>query len=391
MPWNDNSGNGDEPPKANGGPWGSGGSGGNGNGGSPWGRPSGGGGGQGGGGGGNDIEEQMRKMQERFSRRGRGGGGGGPARGPSLGPGGFIVLGIVALVAWFATGVVIVDEGERAAVFRFGEYQKNFRPGLHLHLPSPIETHEIIRSEGQRETAIGAGNSDSLMLTGDESIVDLQFRVFWNLSRLDVGESESVREPEMFILNIEGGSKLVADAAESVMREVVGRRTLDEVITLKRNEIQVEVRQRLQEMMDGYESGVSIQNVEIQEAEAPQGEVRQAFNDVVEADLIAEATRQEATRDYNRIINVADGEALKIIEEAEAYKAEVIDLATGEASRFTQILAEYRLAPQVTRERMYLETMERILARSEKLILDNDSGAVPYLPIDRVNRSGQGQ
>lgn len=390
MPWNDNSGNGDEPPKANGGPWGSGGSGGNGNGDSPWGRPGGGGNDGGGQGGGNDIEEQMRKMQERFSRRGRGGGGG-RGRGPSLGPGGFIVLGVVAVVAWLATGVVIVDEGERAAVFRFGEYQKNFRPGLHVHLPSPIETHEIIRSEGQRETAIGAGNSDSLMLTGDESIVDLQFRVFWNLSRLDVGESEAIREPEMFILNIEGGAKLVADAAESVMREVVGRRTLDEVITLQRNEIQVEVRQQLQEMMDGYESGVSIQNVEIQEAEAPLGDVRKAFNDVVEADLIAEATRQEAFRDYNEIINVADGEALKIIEEAEGYKAQVIDLATGEASRFLQILAEYREAPQVTRERMYLETMERVLERSEKLILDNDSGAVPYLPLDRVNRSGQGQ
>ena len=389
MPWNDNSGNGDEPPKANGGPWGSGGSGGNGNGDSPWGRPSGGGNGGGGQGGGNDIEDQMRKMQERFSRRGRGGGG--RSKGPSLGPGGFLVLGVVALVAWISTGVVIVDEGERAAVFQFGEYKKNFRPGLHLHLPSPIETHEIIRSEGQRETAIGAGNSDSLMLTGDESIVDLQFRVFWNLSRLDVGESESVREPEMFILNIEGGAKLVADAAESVMREVVGRRTLDEVITLQRNDIQIEVRQQLQEMMDGYESGVSIQNVEIQEAEAPLGEVRKAFNDVVEADLIAEATRQEAFRDYNQIINIADGEALKIIEEAEGYKAQVIDLATGEASRFTQILAEYRLAPQVTRERMYLETMERVLERSEKLILDNDSGAVPYLPLDRVNRSGQGQ
>jgi membrane protease subunit HflK len=389
MPWNDNSGNGDEPPKANGGPWGSGGSGGNGNGDSPWGRPGGGGQGGGGQGGGNDIEEQMRKMQERFSRRGRGGGG--RAKGPSLGPGGFLALGVVALVAWLATGVVIVDEGERAAVFRFGEYQKNFRPGLHVHLPSPIETHEIIRSEGQRETAIGAGSSDSLMLTGDESIVDLQFRVFWNLSRLDVGESEAIREPEMFILNIEGGAKLVADAAESVMREVVGRRTLDEVITLQRNDIQVEVRQQLQEMMDGYESGVSIQNVEIQEAEAPLGEVRKAFNDVVEADLIAEATRQEAFRDYNQIINIADGEALKIIEEAEAYKAQVIDIATGEASRFTQILAEYRQAPQVTRERMYLETMERVLERSEKLILDNDSGAVPYLPLDRVNRSGQGQ
>ena len=134
MPWNDNSGNGDEPPKANGGPWGSGGSGGNGNGGSPWGRPGGNGGGQGG--GGNDIEEQMRKMQERFSRRGRGGGGG-RARGPSLGPGGFIVLGVVAAVAWLATGVVIVDEGERAAVFQFGKYEEDLQSRSARAFPRP--------------------------------------------------------------------------------------------------------------------------------------------------------------------------------------------------------------------------------------------------------------
>ena len=119
------------------------------------------------------------------------------------------------------------------------------------------------------------------MLTEDESIVDLQFRVFWNLSKLEVDQGTSIREPQMFILNIDGGSKLVADAAESVMREVVGRRTLDEVLTRERNSIQIEVRDALQDMMDGYESGVSIQNVEIQEAEAPAGDVRRAFNDVV--------------------------------------------------------------------------------------------------------------
>ncbi|MEO0450298.1 MAG: FtsH protease activity modulator HflK [Pseudomonadota bacterium] len=376
MPWNDNSGNGDEPPKANGGPWGSGGSGGNGNGGSPWGRP-GGGGGQGG--GGNDIEEQMRKMQERFSRRGRGGGGGG-RRPPSLGPGGFIALGVVALVAWLATGVVIVDEGERAAVFRFGEYQKNFTPGLHVHLPAPIETHEILPSERQQETQVGINQGESLMLTGDENIVDVQFRVFWFYD----GEN-----PEDFILNIDNGTPLVKAAAESVMREVVGKSTLDAVLTTGRGEIAGTVREQLQTLLADYGAGVTVENVEIQEALAP-APVRADFIDVINAGQDAERLVQEANQYANDIVPRARGDAQRILQDAQAYRDRVIADATGEADRFKQILTEYQKAPQVTRERMYLETMERVLNRSDKLILDSDSGAVPYLPLDRVNRSGGG-
>ena len=376
MPWNDNSGNGDEPPKANGGPWGSGGSGGNGNGGSPWGRPSGGGGGQGG--GGNDIEEQMRKMQERFSRRGRGGGGG--RRPPSLGPGGFIALGVVALVAWLATGVVIVDEGERAAVFRFGEYQKNFTPGLHVHLPAPIETHEILPSERQQETQVGINQGESLMLTGDENIVDVQFRVFWFYD----GEN-----PEDFILNIDNGTPLVKAAAESVMREVVGKSTLDAVLTTGRGEIAGTVREQLQTLLADYGAGVTVENVEIQEALAP-APVRADFIDVINAGQDAERLVQEANQYANDIVPRARGDAQRILQDAQAYRDRVIADATGEADRFKQILTEYQKAPQVTRERMYLETMERVLNRTDKLILDSDSGAVPYLPLDRVNRSGGG-
>ena len=377
MPWNDNSGNGDEPPKANGGPWGSGGSGGNGNGdgGSPWGRP-GGGGGQG---GGSDIEDQMRKMQERFSRRGRGGGGGGRS-GPNLGPGGFLVLGVVALVAWLATGVVIVDEGERAAVFRFGEYQKNFAPGLHVHLPAPIETHEVLPSERQQETQIGINQGESLMLTGDENIVDVQFRVFWYYD----GEN-----PQDFILNIDSGTPLVKAAAESVMREVVGKSTLDAVLTTGRGEIATIVRDQLQELLADYGAGVQIENVEIQEALAP-APVRADFIDVINAGQDAERLVQEANRYANDIVPRARGEAQQILQDAQAYRDRVIADATGEADRFIQILLEYRKAPQVTRERMYLETMERVLNRTDKLILDSNSGAVPYLPLDRVNRSGGG-
>ena len=373
MPWNDNSGNGDEPPKTNGGPWGSGGSGGNGNGGSPWGRP---GGGQGGGGG-SDIEDQMRKMQERFSRRGRGGGGGG-RRGPSFGPGGFLALGVVALVAWLATGVVIVDEGERAAVFRFGQYQKNFTPGFHVHLPAPIETHEILPSERQQETQVGINQGESLMLTGDENIVDVQFRVFWYYD---------AENPENFILNIDNGTPLVKAAAESVMREVVGKSTLDAVLTTGRGEIARTVRQQLQALLSDYGAGVNIENVEIQEALAP-APVRADFIDVINAGQDAERLVQEANRYANDIVPRARGEAQQILQRAQAYRDQVIADATGQADRFSQILEEYRKAPQVTRERMYLETMERVLNRTDKLILDNDSGAVPYLPLDRVNRGG---
>ena len=379
MPWNDNSDGGSKPTASNNSPWGSGGSGGgNGNGGSPWNRPGGSGGGQGGGGGGGpDLEEQMRRMQERFSRRGRGGGKG--PKGPSFGPGGFLVLGAVALIAWLATGIVVVDEGERAAVFRFGQYQKNFAPGFHIHLPTPIETHEILPSERQQETQIGVSNQDeSLMLTGDENIVDVQFRVFWFYD----GEN-----PEDFILNIDDGRPLVKAAAESVMREVVGKSTLDAVITTGRGEIASTVREQLQVLLNDYGAGVTVENVEIQDARNP-GPVRDAFIDVINAGQDAERMVQEAIRYANDIVPRARGEAQQILQNAQAYRDQVIADATGQADRFTLILREYQRAPQVTRERMYLETMEKVLNRTDKLILDSDSGAVPYLPLDRVNRSG---
>lgn len=375
MPWNDNK-DGEGSSKGNS-PWGSQGKKSD----SPWSRPGGSGGGNGsGGGGGNnrpDLEEQMRRMQERF-RRGRGGNGGGGRRGggQSFGPFGFLVLGFVALLAWLFSGVVVVDEGETAAVFRFGQWQKNFGPGLHVHLPTPIETHEIMPSQQQQVTQIGANEDESLMLTGDENIVEVQYRVFWYYDQED---------PENFILNVENGEELVKAAAESVMREVVGKSNLDDVITTGRNELQTQVRDQLQSLLQDYRAGAQILNVEIQEAQAP-AEVRAAFIDVVNAGQDAERAVQDANRYANDIIPRARGEAQQILQDAEAYRDQVIADATGQANRFTQILTEYQQAPQVTRERMYLETMERVLNRSDKLILDNDAGAVPYLPLDSVNR-----
>lgn len=378
MPWNDKSSNdrpGTEHQSNDGGPWGSG-SGGGGNGGSPWNRP----GGSGGGGrSGPDLEEQMRRMQERFSRRGRGGGGGRGGR-PSIGPGGFLIIGLVALFSWLATGIVVVDEGERAAVFRFGEYQKNFTPGFHVHLPTPIETHEILPSETQQETIIGINSDESLMLTGDENIVDLQLRIFWFYDGTN---------PENFILNIDNGEPLVKAAGESVMREVVGKSALNAVLTDGRVEIQDTVRTELQVLLNDYRAGVQVQNVEIQDARAPVP-VREFFIDVINAGQDAERTVQEAERYANDIVPRARGQAQQFLQDAQAYRDQVIADATGQASRFSQILIEYEQAPQVTRERMYLETMERVLNRNDKLILDSDSGAVPYLPLDRVNRGNGG-
>ena len=365
MPWDDKT-------KGSGGPWGGGGGGGDkdgGEGNSPWKRPAGGSGG--------DLEDQMRRMQERFRQRGNGGGGGGGRRGgggsvPNFGPLGVLVLGGVAVLAWVLTGVVVVDEGSRAAVFRFGQWQTNFTPGLHFHLPAPIETHVVMPSEKQQQTLIGNDNNEALMLTGDENIVDVRFRVFWFYDPAN---------PENFILNVDDGAELLKASAESVMREVVGKSNLNDVITTGRGTISAQVKAQLQALMDDYRAGIQVQNVEIQEAAAP-AQVRPAFIDVVNAGQDAEKTIQEANKYANDIIPRAEGQAQQVQQDAEAYREQVVANATGEASRFNAILDEYRKAPQVTRERMYLETMERVLGNTDKMVLDSNSGAVPYLPIN---------
>ena len=376
MPWKDESGG--EPPRAAGGPWGggSGGDGGGKNGGSPWNRPGGGGSGSGGGG---DLEDQMRRMQERF-RRGRSGGNGGGRGGqrPSLGPGGLIVLLGAALLAWLATGIVIVDEQEQAAVFRFGEYQEpTLKPGFHIRFPSPIESHEILPAESQQETIIGRNNqSESLMLTGDQSIIDIEVSVFWKLK---------TEQSEDYILNIKGGQELVQLTAESVMREFVGKSNLQELITTERQQIAQNVQENTQAILDDYRAGVDVLQVQILRSEYP-GDVKDAFTDVIRAGRDKDAKEQEALKYANDIVPRARGEAEKMLQDAQAYRDQVIADATGEADRFNQIYQEYRKAPRATSERMLYETLERVLARTDKLVLDGEAGAVPYLPIDRVGR-----
>ena len=373
MPWKDESEG--QRPHAAGGPWGSG-SGGKNDGGSPWNRPGGGGSGGGGGGNGGDIEDQMRRMQERFRRGigGRGGRGGGGGR--TVGPFGFLIVALVALIAWLATGVVVVGPGERAVIFRFGEYQTDVGSGLHVHLPVPIERHELVDVAQQREIRIGDTREESLMITEDENIVDMQFSVFWRVK---------ADAPEEFVLFVRDPEQAVRMVAESVMREVVGKTELQGVITTQRQLVQTEVGDQVQALLDAYRAGVEIREIQIARSDPPQ-QVIEAFNDVNRAEQDAAAVINEATQFANRIVPEARGQAQRILQQAEGYRDRVIADASGEAARFTSIYEEYRQAPQVTRERMYLETLERVLANTEKTLLDNESGAVPYLPLERTPR-----
>jgi len=348
--------------------------------GSPWTRPGGGSSGNGGG----DLEQQMKRMQERFRKRSGGGGGGGGGRsgggGPNFGPLGFVVLIGIAVLGWLSTSVVMVDPTQQAAVFRFGKWQTNFGPGLHFHLPAPIEEHALVEVENRKETRIGKNLEESLMLTKDENIVDIQFSVFWKV------DSE---HPENFILNVKQPSEAVEQVAESVMREVVGKTSLQAVITTERDVVQQEVAKQVQALLNDYRAGIQILAVTIDRSDPPQ-QVIEAFNDVNVAEQDAETNINQATQFANEVVPQARGTGQRILQESEAYRDQVLADAQGEASRFEQIYEQYRKAPRVTRERMYLETMERVLERSDKLIMDQESGAVPYLPLERTQPKPRG-
>ena len=379
MPWNDQGGGG-------GGPWGgsNGGPRGSGGGQSPWGKPG------GSGGGGQrppDLEDQIRKFQERFKGAvGGGGGSGGTGGGRKLGGAGFAVIGALALLGWISTGVYVVDAGEEAVVLRFGAEHRSTGAGFHVHLPAPIETHIIVPIERVNRVNVGFtdGNrggdiqAESLMLTGDENIVDIDFTVLWRIS--DAGN---------FLFNVEDPQRTVKAVAESAMREIVGKRNLEAIITRERGVVQSDTRELIQEVLDSYEAGILITQVQLAEA-GPPSTVIEAFRDVASAEQDAAANENEATAYRNQVVTEARGQAARVLQEAEAYRDSVIREANGDASRFNAIYEEYRQAPRVTRERMYLETMENVLSRSEKIVIDNEGGGVvPFLPLDRLTQSQQ--
>lgn len=364
MPWNNNAGGG--------GPWGSSGGGGKNN--NPWGSGPG-GPRRGPGGQEPDLEDAVRKFQDWLGGLfgGRGGGGGGLA-------GLIIVAGVFIWVAIPGNFYYFVGAEQAGVVLRFGEYSRTEQPGLRLKLPYPVETVELPSVTTVNEIRVGQTPQESLMLTRDENIVDITFTVQW---RVDLTEPDGVRN---FLFNVRDPEGTVKAVAESAMREVVGNNDLQPIITQARTEVGRRARDILQTTMNNYAAGIQILEVQLQEA-TPPATVIDAFRDV-------DAARQDRTRlelqaraYANTVIPEARGEASRIDEQARGYRERVIAEAAGLADRFNSIYAEYQLAPEVTRRRMYLETMEQVIGRSDLMILEAEGGAVPYLPLDRLGQN----
>ncbi|MDE1987517.1 MAG: FtsH protease activity modulator HflK [Alphaproteobacteria bacterium] len=361
MPWSNQSGgngSGGQGPK---GPWGSGGSNNSGM------RPP-------------DLDELLRRLQENLKRFLPAGG---------LGRGGWAVAGLAVAVLWLLSGFYIVSPYEQGVVLQFGKFIRHTQPGVNYHLPWPIETAYTPEVTRQKQTNIGyritSDNSnqsqtedvpdESLMLTGDENIVDINFTVFWQ-----------IKDANAYLFNVENPEATVKAVAESAMREAVGQDQMDLILTSDRERIQVKVQKLMQEALDSYRAGIQVTDVQMQKAEPPD-DVRAAYLDVQAALADQDRKRNEAEAYANQIIPQARGEAAQIVQDAEAYRQQVIAEATGAAKRFLLIDAEYKKAPEVTRRRIYLETMTQVLAPMNKVIVDDSAkGVVPYfqLPMSKV-------
>ncbi|GMG84717.1 FtsH protease activity modulator HflK [Paralimibaculum aggregatum] len=385
-----------------GGPWGGGG-GNRGGGRNPWGGGPGGGGPGGGGGGdqGPDLDDLIRKGRDQLKviLGGRGGGGGprgpgGGGRGPSSGiekllP---IALPAVLVLVWLFQSFYRVDTSEQSVELFLGKFSGIGEEGLNF-APWPLVTYEIVPVTRVNTVNIGlggptAGRGDrGLMLTGDENIVDIGFQVQWNIAR-----------PDDFVFNLAEPEQTIRAVAESAMREVIGQREMKPILNRDRAVISAQVEELIQSTMDSYASGVNIVQVNFEEAEPP-AQVIAAFRDVQAAAQDRDTAEKEADRFANVALAEARGEAARIFQDAEAYRAQVVNDARGEAARFKAILAEYAAAPEVTRKRMFLETMETVLGGVDKIIIDQKvggdgsggQGVVPYLPLNELRRQSGGE
>jgi len=352
-------------------------------GGSPWGSA---GGRNGSGRGGRrppNIDEVVEKIQKLISRFMPGGKSGGSKP---------IIFGLILLVVvWAFSGLYRVLPDEQGVVLRFGKFVATTQPGLNYHIPYPVETvltpkvtkvHRVdigfrAASDTGRTSEVGDVPEESLMLTGDENIVNIDFSVFWVIK--DAGK---------FLFKIQSPVVTVKATAETAMREVIARSKLQPILTKGRSLIEIETQEIMQSLLDEYESGIQITQVQTQKADPPDID---AFRDVQAARADMERSKNEAEGYQNDVIPRARGDAAKILQEAEAYKKKVIAMAEGEASRFLAIYNEYAKAKRVTQERMYLETMEKVLADIDKVIIDkNAGGVVPYLPLPALTMKSKG-
>ncbi len=351
-------------------------------GGSPWGAPPGGRNGSGRGGQRPpNIDEVVEKIQKLINKLVPGGKAGGSKP---------IIFGLVLIiVVWAFSGLYRVLPDEQGVVLRFGKFVTTTQPGLNYHIPYPVETvltpkvTKVNRidigfrsaSDSGRTSGVGDVPEESLMLTGDENIVNIDFSVFWVIK--DAGK---------FLFKIQSPVETVKAAGETAMREVIAKSNLQPILTAGRSRIEIEVQDIIQSLLDEYESGIQITQVQTQKADPPD-QVIDAFRDVQAARADMVRSKNEAEAYANDVIPRARGDAAKILQEAEAYKKQVVAAAEGEASRFVAIYNEYAKAKQVTQERMYLETMEKVLADIDKVIIDRKAGGVvPYLPLPELSK-----
>src|SRR5215212_8275651 len=332
-----------------------------------------------------DLEEFLRRGQDKLKSVLPGGG---------LSGRGVALIALALLVVWGFSGFFRVEPDEVGVILRFGKYVREVQPGLNYHLPYPIETAltpEALRriktdigmrtvEDARRGTQIRDVPEESLMLTGDENIVDVDFSVFWLIKPNGVGN---------YLFNIQNPDGTVKAVAESAMREVIGRSQIQPVLTGARQNIEVAVQELMQKTLDTYGAGVAVQQVQLQKVDPP-AQVIDSFRDVQAARADLERAQNEAQTYANRVVPEARGRAAQILQGADAYKSQTVAEATGQTSRFSKIYEEYKKAPEVTRKRMYLETMERVMAGTDKIILDSNgqsgSGVVPYLPLNELRR-----
>ena len=363
MPWNNQSGGG-----RRGGPWGQGPAGG------PHGQP--------------DLEDLLKRSQDRLKQVMPGGGSGLPG---SLV---FLIAVVLAAIVAFYAFTFKVGADELGVVMRFGKPDRQEPPGLHFRLPYPFEevrlpkvTRQNIIEVGMRSgtgSAYSGGVRDvpeeSLMLTGDENIVDVDFVVFWR-----------IKNAQEYLFNIQNPEITVKEVSESAMREIVGQSNIQPILTEARQKTEQGVQRLIQATLDFYKAGIRIDQVQLQKVDPP-AQVIDAFRDVQAARADKERLQNEAAAYANRVVPEARGEAERILQAARAYREQTVAEATGQAARFLKVYEEYKKAPDVTRKRMYLETMERVLGGTEKFILDSKGGqgVVPYLPLDQLPKSKEG-
>ncbi len=339
-----------------------------------------------------DLDEIVRNIQNRLSglfKGGRGGGAGGTRLGGFRTGGygaGLIIAAVLAV--WLLSGFYVVQQPEQAVVLRFGKAQDITAAGLHWHLPYPIERVEKVNVRNVFVIDVGYRSSEraarvthvpkeALMLTQDENIVDIEFAIQYRIS-----------DPAAYLFNIKDQEVTIAEVTESAMREVVGKSTLDHVITEGRVDVANRTQELLQEILDRYKSGIAVTTAKMQKAQPPE-QVKTAFDDAVKAREDEQRFKNEAQAYANDVIPRARGAAARIVQQGEGYKASVIARAEGDAQRFLKIAREFEKAPEVTRERLYLETMEEVLSNTSKVFVDQRSGTnVLYLPLDKIISRG---